>query len=41
MKLKLTVFYIVLGMVLPGLLAAAEIITEEDLIKKGGQSNQI
>jgi len=34
MKLKLTVFYIVLGMVLPGLLAAAEIITEEDLIKK-------
>ena len=34
MKLKLTVFLMVLGLVLPGLLPAAEIITEEDIIKK-------
>ena len=34
MKLKLTVFLMVLGMVLPGLLPAAEIITEEDIIQK-------
>jgi OOP family OmpA-OmpF porin len=34
MKLKLTVFLMVLGMVLPGLLPAAEILTEEDFIKR-------
>jgi OOP family OmpA-OmpF porin len=34
MKLKLTVFLIVMGMVLPGVLPAAEIVTEEDIIKK-------
>jgi OOP family OmpA-OmpF porin len=34
MKLKLTVFFMVLGMVLPGLLPAAEVLTEEDFIKK-------
>ena len=34
MKLKLTVFLMVLGMVLPWLLPAAEIITEEDIIQK-------
>lgn len=34
MKLKLTVFLMVLGMVLPGLLPAAEVLTEEDFIKK-------
>ena len=34
MKLKLTVFLMVIGMVLPGLLPAAEILTEEDFIKK-------
>ena len=34
MKLKLTVLLIVMGMVLPGLLPAAEIVTEEDIIKK-------
>ena len=34
MKLKLTVLFFVLGMILPGLLPAAEIVTEEDIIKK-------
>ena len=34
MKLKLSVLLMVAGMILPGLLPAAEIITEEDLIKK-------
>ena len=34
MKIKLTVFLMILGFVLPGLLPAAEIITEEDLIKR-------
>ena len=34
MKFKLTVFLMVVGMVLPGLLPAAEILTEEDFIKK-------
>jgi len=34
MKLKLTVLLMVLGMILPGLLPAAEIITEEDIVKK-------
>ena len=34
MKIKLTVFLMVLGFVLPGLLPAAEIITEEDIIKR-------
>ena len=34
MKFKLTVFLMVLGMVLPGLLPAAEVLTEEDFIKK-------
>ena len=34
MKIKLTVFLMVLGMVLPGLLPAAEILTEEDFVKK-------
>jgi len=34
MKLKLTVLLMVLGMILPGLLPAAEIITEEDFEKK-------
>ncbi|CAB1079747.1 18K peptidoglycan-associated outer membrane lipoprotein; Peptidoglycan-associated lipoprotein precursor; Outer membrane protein P6; OmpA/MotB precursor [Olavius algarvensis Delta 1 endosymbiont] len=34
MKLKLTVLLMVLAMILPGLLPAAEIITEEDMIKK-------
>ncbi len=34
MKLKLTLLLMVLGMILPGLLPAAEIITEEDIVKK-------
>jgi hypothetical protein len=34
MKFKLTVFLMVLGIVLPGLLPAAEILTEEDFIKR-------
>lgn len=34
MKLKLTVLLMVLAMILPGLLPAAEIITEEDISKK-------
>jgi len=34
MKFKLTVFLMVLGMVLPGLLPAAEVLTEEDFIKR-------
>ena len=34
MKVKLTVFLMVLGMVLPGLLPAAEVLTEEDFVKK-------
>jgi OOP family OmpA-OmpF porin len=34
MKLKLTLTVMVLGMVLPGLLSAAEILTEEDFTKK-------
>ena len=34
MKLKTTVFLMVLGLILPGLLPAAEILTEEDFIKK-------
>jgi len=34
MKLKLTVFLMVLGMIMPGLLPAAEIITQEDISKK-------
>jgi len=34
MKFKLTVFLLVVGMVLPGFLSAAEIITEEDIVKK-------
>jgi len=34
MKLKLTVLLMVLGMMVPGLLPAAEIITEEDISKK-------
>ena len=34
MKLKLTVLLMVLGMILPGLLPAAEIITEEDMVKR-------
>jgi len=34
MKLKLTVLLMVLGMILPGLLPAAEIVTEEDIIKR-------
>ncbi len=34
MKIKLTVFLMVLGLILPGLLPAAEIITEEDMVKK-------
>ncbi|MDJ0817358.1 MAG: OmpA family protein [Desulfobacterales bacterium] len=34
MKLKMTVFLMVLGMILPGLLPAAEILTEEDFVKK-------
>jgi OOP family OmpA-OmpF porin len=34
MKLKLTVILMVLGMILPGLLPAAEIVTEDDIVKK-------
>ena len=34
MKLKLTVLLMAVGMILPGFLPAAEIITEEDMIKK-------
>ena len=34
MKVKLTALLMVLGLILPGLLPAAEIITEEDLVKK-------
>jgi OOP family OmpA-OmpF porin len=34
MKLKLTVTLMVLGLILPGLLPAAEIITQEDMVKK-------
>ena len=34
MKLKLTVLLMVMGMILPGLLPAAEIVTEEDIVKK-------
>jgi len=34
MKLKLTVFLMVVGMILPGLLPAAEIVTAEDIVKK-------
>ena len=34
MKLKLAVFLMVLGMISPGLLPAAEILTEEDFDKK-------
>ena len=34
MKLKITVFLMVLGLVLPGLLPAAEVLTEEDFVKK-------
>jgi OOP family OmpA-OmpF porin len=34
MKLKSTVILMVLGMILPGLLPAAEILTEEDFVKK-------
>jgi OOP family OmpA-OmpF porin len=34
MKLKLTVFLMALGLILPGLLPAAEIITQEDITKK-------
>ena len=34
MKLKLTVTLMVLGLILPGLLPAAEIITKEDMVKK-------
>jgi OOP family OmpA-OmpF porin len=34
MKLKLTVLLMVLGMILPGLLPAAEIVTDEDIKKK-------
>jgi OOP family OmpA-OmpF porin len=34
MKLRLTVFLAVLGMILPGLLPAAEILTEDDFEKK-------
>jgi OOP family OmpA-OmpF porin len=34
MKLKLTVLLMAVGMILPGLLPAAEIITEEDITKK-------
>jgi OOP family OmpA-OmpF porin len=34
MKLKLTVILMVLGLILPGLLPAAEIITEDDMVKK-------
>lgn len=34
MKLKLIVLLMVLGLVLPGLLPAAEIVTEEDIMKK-------
>jgi OOP family OmpA-OmpF porin len=34
MKLKLTVVLMVLGMILPGLLPAAEIVTEDDIVKK-------
>ena len=34
MKLKLTVFAMVLGLILPGLLPAAEIITKEDMVNK-------
>ena len=34
MKLKLTVFAMVLGLILPGLLPAAEIVTKEDMVKK-------
>ena len=34
MKMKLTVLAMVLGLVLPGLLPAAEIVTEEDIMKK-------
>lgn len=34
MKLKLVVFLMVLGMILPGMLPAAEILTEEDFVKK-------
>ncbi len=33
MKLRLTVLLMVLGMILPGLLSAAEIVTEEDIVK--------
>ncbi len=40
MKIKLTVFLMVLGFVLPGLLPAAEIITEEDIIKTGGRGRR-
>ena len=34
MKLKLTVLLMAVGLVLPGFLTAAEIITEEDIVKK-------
>ena len=34
MKLKYAIFLLALGMVLPGLLPAAEILTEEDFVKK-------
>jgi hypothetical protein len=34
MKLKFTVVLMALGMILPGLLPAAEILTEEDFVEK-------
>jgi len=34
MKFRLTILLIALGMILPGLLPAAEIVTEEDIMKK-------
>ena len=34
MRIKLTVFLMVIGMVLPGLLPAAEVLTEEDFVRK-------
>lgn len=34
MKLKFTVLLMVMGMILPGLLPAAEIVTQEDIMKK-------
>jgi OOP family OmpA-OmpF porin len=34
MKLKLTILFVIMGMILPGLLAAAEVLTRDDFVNK-------